>query len=154
MRRQPAGDRQDDGVSGKVAGDDPFAIVDRSRARRSDDAVRLGCPASAGRRPTLGGWITDSYSWRWVFFINVPVGATGSCNPLPTSPRQLSAHLLARLALNAAENASSVTRSDRIRGHDPLVTSVTRSSSLASRAAAASSRGGFSRITIKEDGRS
>ena len=24
--------------------------------------------------PTLGGWITDSYSWRWVFFINVPVG--------------------------------------------------------------------------------
>ena len=24
--------------------------------------------------PTLGGWITDQYSWRWVFFINVPVG--------------------------------------------------------------------------------
>ncbi|HVU18118.1 MAG TPA: DHA2 family efflux MFS transporter permease subunit [Candidatus Didemnitutus sp.] len=23
--------------------------------------------------PTLGGWITDSYSWRWIFFINVPV---------------------------------------------------------------------------------
>jgi len=22
--------------------------------------------------PTLGGWITDSYSWRWVFYINVP----------------------------------------------------------------------------------
>ena len=53
--------------------------------------------------PTLGGWITDSYSWRWVFFINVPVGATGSWNSLPTSPRPLSAHLLARLALNAAE---------------------------------------------------
>lgn len=26
--------------------------------------------------PTLGGWITDNYSWRWVFFINVPVGLT------------------------------------------------------------------------------
>lgn len=25
--------------------------------------------------PTLGGWLTDSYSWRWVFFINVPVGS-------------------------------------------------------------------------------
>src|SRR4030088_3685633 len=25
--------------------------------------------------PTLGGWITDNYSWRWIFFINVPVGA-------------------------------------------------------------------------------
>jgi len=24
--------------------------------------------------PTLGGWITDSYSWRWIFFINAPVG--------------------------------------------------------------------------------
>lgn len=25
--------------------------------------------------PTLGGWITDNYAWRWIFFINVPVGA-------------------------------------------------------------------------------
>jgi DHA2 family multidrug resistance protein len=25
--------------------------------------------------PTLGGWLTDSYNWRWVFFINVPVGS-------------------------------------------------------------------------------
>lgn len=24
--------------------------------------------------PTLGGWITDTYSWRWIFFINIPVG--------------------------------------------------------------------------------
>src|SRR5713101_1349399 len=25
--------------------------------------------------PVLGGWITDSYSWRWLFYINIPVGA-------------------------------------------------------------------------------
>jgi DHA2 family multidrug resistance protein len=25
--------------------------------------------------PSLGGWLTDSYSWRWVFFINVPIGS-------------------------------------------------------------------------------
>jgi MFS transporter, DHA2 family, multidrug resistance protein len=25
--------------------------------------------------PTLGGWITDNYSWRWVFYINIPIGA-------------------------------------------------------------------------------
>jgi MFS transporter, DHA2 family, multidrug resistance protein len=24
--------------------------------------------------PALGGWITDSYSWSWIFFINIPVG--------------------------------------------------------------------------------
>jgi DHA2 family multidrug resistance protein len=22
----------------------------------------------------LGGWLTDNYSWRWVFYINIPVG--------------------------------------------------------------------------------
>ncbi len=26
--------------------------------------------------PTLGGWITDSYDWRWIFLINVPIGIT------------------------------------------------------------------------------
>src|SRR5205814_2049562 len=24
--------------------------------------------------PTLGGWITDHYSWRWIFYVNVPFG--------------------------------------------------------------------------------
>jgi MFS transporter, DHA2 family, multidrug resistance protein len=24
--------------------------------------------------PTMGGWITDNFSWRWIFFINIPVG--------------------------------------------------------------------------------
>ena len=24
--------------------------------------------------PTLGGWLTDAYSWRWAFYINIPIG--------------------------------------------------------------------------------
>lgn len=24
--------------------------------------------------PTLGGWITDNYSWPWIFFVNIPIG--------------------------------------------------------------------------------
>ncbi len=28
--------------------------------------------------PTLGGWITDNYSWPWIFFINVPIGILAS----------------------------------------------------------------------------
>jgi DHA2 family multidrug resistance protein len=41
--------------------------------------------------PTLGGWITDSYSWRWVFYINVPVGlvAFGACFALLQDPEYL-----------------------------------------------------------------
>src|SRR5580704_15783547 len=41
--------------------------------------------------PTLGGWITDNYSWRWVFYINVPVGlvALGACYALLRDPDYL-----------------------------------------------------------------
>jgi MFS transporter, DHA2 family, multidrug resistance protein len=34
--------------------------------------ITIVCAPAIG--PTLGGWITDSYSWRWIFYINVPVG--------------------------------------------------------------------------------
>jgi DHA2 family multidrug resistance protein len=27
--------------------------------------------------PTLGGWITDNYSWPWIFYINIPIGVLG-----------------------------------------------------------------------------
>ena len=34
--------------------------------------ITVICAPAIG--PTLGGWITDNYSWRWIFYINVPVG--------------------------------------------------------------------------------
>ena len=27
--------------------------------------------------PTLGGWLVDTYGWRWIFYINLPVGTVG-----------------------------------------------------------------------------
>jgi DHA2 family multidrug resistance protein len=35
----------------------------------------LGIVVAPMLGPVLGGWITDSYSWRWLFFINIPIGA-------------------------------------------------------------------------------
>lgn len=34
----------------------------------------LGVVVAPVLGPTLGGWLTDAYSWRWAFYINVPVG--------------------------------------------------------------------------------
>jgi MFS transporter, DHA2 family, multidrug resistance protein len=34
----------------------------------------LGVVVAPVLGPTLGGWLTDSYSWRWAFYINIPVG--------------------------------------------------------------------------------
>ena len=41
--------------------------------------------------PALGGWLTDNYSWRWVFYINLPIGLMafiGLYLSLPESDRQ------------------------------------------------------------------
>lgn len=37
-------------------------------------AFALGVVVAPILGPTLGGWLTDNYSWRWAFYINVPVG--------------------------------------------------------------------------------
>ena len=34
----------------------------------------LGIVVAPVLGPVLGGWLTDSYSWRWVFYINIPIG--------------------------------------------------------------------------------
>ncbi|TDN61754.1 DHA2 family efflux MFS transporter permease subunit [Paraburkholderia sp. BL10I2N1] len=42
--------------------------------------------------PTLGGWLTDSYNWRWVFFINVPIGAFALFGVLTFLPARPAKH--------------------------------------------------------------
>src|SRR5947208_14859756 len=41
--------------------------------------------------PTLGGYITDNYGWRWIFYVNVPVGilALAMCNAFVVDPEYL-----------------------------------------------------------------
>jgi MFS transporter, DHA2 family, multidrug resistance protein len=46
--------------------------------------------------PVLGGWLTQNYSWRWVFYINLPIGILdliGIMIFLPDSPREARAKL-------------------------------------------------------------
>ncbi|HET7880783.1 MAG TPA: DHA2 family efflux MFS transporter permease subunit [Acetobacteraceae bacterium] len=47
-----------------------------SDARRTQMSVLIGLTATMAPTigPTLGGWLTDQYSWHWLFLINVPVG--------------------------------------------------------------------------------
>ncbi|WP_186122507.1 DHA2 family efflux MFS transporter permease subunit [Burkholderia gladioli] len=50
---------------------DTFPPEQRNRAF-SISAIAIVVAPVLG--PTLGGWITDTFSWRWVFLLNVPVG--------------------------------------------------------------------------------
>ncbi len=48
-----------------------FAPEDRGKAM---GFWGLGIVVAPMLGPVLGGWLTDSYSWRWVFYMNIPIG--------------------------------------------------------------------------------
>ncbi len=50
---------------------DTFAPAKRGMAFAVYGIAVVMAPAIG---PTLGGWITDNYTWRWIFFVNIPVG--------------------------------------------------------------------------------
>src|ERR1700730_14753645 len=50
---------------------DTFPAAKRALAFAVYTIVIVTAPAIG---PVLGGWITDNYNWRWIFFINIPIG--------------------------------------------------------------------------------
>ncbi|MBV9085497.1 MAG: DHA2 family efflux MFS transporter permease subunit [Acidobacteriaceae bacterium] len=50
---------------------DTFPVEKRAMAFAFYGMAVVVAPAIG---PTLGGWITDNYTWHWIFFINLPVG--------------------------------------------------------------------------------
>jgi DHA2 family multidrug resistance protein len=50
---------------------DTFPAAKRASAFALYTIVIVTAPAIG---PVLGGWITDNYSWRWIFLINIPIG--------------------------------------------------------------------------------
>lgn len=81
---------------------DTFSPAKRAAAFALFTIVIVTAPAVG---PVLGGWITDNYSWRWIFFINVPVGLLSLflSNKLLRDPESFT---IERLAARAAGRMS------------------------------------------------
>jgi DHA2 family multidrug resistance protein len=51
-----------------------FDIYPREQAGRAMAIWGMGVGLGPMLGPVIGGWLTDNYSWRWAFYVNVPVG--------------------------------------------------------------------------------
>ncbi|PVV82727.1 MDR family MFS transporter [Dehalogenimonas alkenigignens] len=67
---------------------DLFPPAQRGKVQGLFGAV-FGITSVAG--PLLGGWLTDSFSWRWIFYVNVPIGVVALAVIFAGMPRHAAA---------------------------------------------------------------
>ena len=70
----PAAGRLRRGAGAAVAGRPARHLPAREARPGHGDLGRGRHGRARSSGPTLGGWLTENYSWRWVFYINLPVG--------------------------------------------------------------------------------
>ena len=64
-----------------------FDINPPERHGKAMSAWGLGVVLGPMMGPILGGWLTDNYSWRWVFYINLPLGLLAFLGVLAFMPK-------------------------------------------------------------------
>jgi MFS transporter, DHA2 family, multidrug resistance protein len=68
-----------------------FDIYPPAQAGRAMAIWGMGVGLGPMLGPILGGWLTDNYSWRWVFYVNIPIGVLailGVLAYLPDTPHK------------------------------------------------------------------
>jgi DHA2 family multidrug resistance protein len=71
--------------------------------------ITVVCAPAIG--PTLGGWITDNYVWRWIFYINVPLVLSPWCSCISFFKIRLTCPASRREPLDSTTSASPCWRS-------------------------------------------
>src|SRR3954463_7394191 len=74
---------------------DVFPLRERSKAMA---IFGMGVMVGPTLGPTLGGWITDNYSWPWIFYINLPLGLLAAVMTWRSVPEPN--HLIRRSAMD------------------------------------------------------
>ena len=61
-------------------------LLDSFPPEKQAAATMFGVAALVGPivGPTLGGWLVDNYSWRWIFYINIPTGTLAVLRAMPS----------------------------------------------------------------------